>query len=87
MYRPQADTLLLAHALAKEALPSAAEVLEIGTGTGALALSAAGRGVTRSDNRGQTAPHQAASGGESDLAATTRIQDFLAEDLPSGLGG
>ncbi|MEU0039211.1 HemK2/MTQ2 family protein methyltransferase [Streptomyces sp. NPDC006333] len=45
VYRPQADTHLLADALSKENLHPAAEVLEIGTGTGALALSAAGRGA------------------------------------------
>ncbi|MFJ4831812.1 HemK2/MTQ2 family protein methyltransferase [Streptomyces sp. NPDC088747] len=45
VYRPQADTHLLADALAREDLRPAAEVLEIGTGTGALALSAASRGA------------------------------------------
>ncbi|MEU3245603.1 MULTISPECIES: HemK2/MTQ2 family protein methyltransferase [unclassified Streptomyces] len=45
VYRPQADTELLAHALAAERVRPAAEILEIGTGTGALALSAAGRGA------------------------------------------
>ncbi|QFZ79101.1 methyltransferase [Streptomyces fagopyri] len=45
VYRPQADTQLLAHALAAEIVRPAAEILEIGTGTGALALSAAGRGA------------------------------------------
>ncbi|MFJ5546477.1 HemK2/MTQ2 family protein methyltransferase [Streptomyces sp. NPDC093225] len=45
VYRPQADTLLLADALAKEPLGRHDEVLEIGTGTGALALDAAARGA------------------------------------------
>lgn len=45
VYRPQADTLLLADALAREPLRSGAEVIEIGTGTGALALRAAARGA------------------------------------------
>ncbi|MBP2579904.1 release factor glutamine methyltransferase [Streptomyces sp. PvR006] len=43
VYRPQADTRLLAHALAQEDLGPGSEVLEIGTGTGALALDAARR--------------------------------------------
>ncbi|MFF4324452.1 HemK2/MTQ2 family protein methyltransferase [Streptomyces sp. NPDC001568] len=46
VYRPQADTRLLAHSLAHEALGPGTDVLEIGTGTGALALHAAGRGAT-----------------------------------------
>ncbi|MEU0035077.1 HemK2/MTQ2 family protein methyltransferase [Streptomyces sp. NPDC006333] len=45
VYRPQADTRLLAGALAMEDVRPATEVLEIGTGTGVLALSAAGRGA------------------------------------------
>lgn len=45
VYRPQADTLLLADALAREPLRSGAKVVEIGTGTGALALRAAARGA------------------------------------------
>ncbi|MEU3726857.1 HemK2/MTQ2 family protein methyltransferase [Streptomyces sp. NPDC031705] len=45
VYRPQADTLLLADALAREPLAPGAEVVEIGTGTGALALRAAARGA------------------------------------------
>ncbi|MFD6874626.1 MULTISPECIES: HemK2/MTQ2 family protein methyltransferase [unclassified Streptomyces] len=46
VYRPQADTRLLADALAREPLGPGMNVLEIGTGTGALALHAAGRGAT-----------------------------------------
>ncbi|RPF43853.1 release factor glutamine methyltransferase [Streptomyces sp. Ag109_G2-6] len=45
VYRPQADTLLLADALAREPLSPGAQVVEIGTGTGALALRAAARGA------------------------------------------
>ncbi len=45
VYRPQADTLLLAEALAQEELGPRTDALEIGTGTGALALHAAGRGA------------------------------------------
>ncbi|MFF4367096.1 HemK2/MTQ2 family protein methyltransferase [Streptomyces sp. NPDC001594] len=45
VYRPQADTLLLADALAREPLGPGARVVEIGTGTGALALRAAARGA------------------------------------------
>ncbi|MFD3330849.1 HemK2/MTQ2 family protein methyltransferase [Streptomyces sp. NPDC058701] len=45
VYRPQADTRLLAHALDQEELGPSTELLEIGTGTGALALSAAARGA------------------------------------------
>ncbi len=45
VYRPQADTHLLAQALAREELGPRTDVLEIGTGTGALALHAAGRGA------------------------------------------
>lgn len=45
VYRPQADTLLLADALAREPLRPGAQVVEIGTGTGALALRAAARGA------------------------------------------
>ncbi|WP_328296577.1 methyltransferase [Streptomyces sp. NBC_00435] len=45
VYRPQADTRLLADALSGEELGPATEVLEIGTGTGALALDAAGAGA------------------------------------------
>ncbi|MFJ5811159.1 HemK2/MTQ2 family protein methyltransferase [Streptomyces sp. NPDC093093] len=46
VYRPQADTRLLAEALAREAVGPGRDVLEIGTGTGALALHAASRGAT-----------------------------------------
>ncbi|MEU1535058.1 HemK2/MTQ2 family protein methyltransferase [Streptomyces fagopyri] len=45
MYRPQTDTQLLARALAMEDVRPATEVLEIGTGTGVLALRAAARGA------------------------------------------
>ncbi|MGW6486779.1 HemK2/MTQ2 family protein methyltransferase [Streptomyces sp. NPDC055056] len=45
VYRPQADTGLLAGVLERESLGPATEVLEIGTGTGALALNAADRGA------------------------------------------
>ncbi|MEU0038021.1 HemK2/MTQ2 family protein methyltransferase [Streptomyces sp. NPDC006333] len=45
VYRPQADTYLLAEALAKEEFRPPTKVLEIGTGTGAVALSAASRGA------------------------------------------
>ncbi|WP_435975400.1 HemK2/MTQ2 family protein methyltransferase [Streptomyces sp. Qhu_M48] len=45
VYRPQADTRLLAAALTQEPLRSGAKVVEIGTGTGALALQAAARGA------------------------------------------
>lgn len=45
VYRPQADTRFLAEALAGEVLGPRTDVLEIGTGTGALALQAAGRGA------------------------------------------
>ncbi|MFJ6793236.1 HemK2/MTQ2 family protein methyltransferase [Streptomyces sp. NPDC091268] len=45
VYRPQADTLLLADALSHERLGPDREVLEIGTGTGAVALRAAATGA------------------------------------------
>ncbi|CAM5457552.1 HemK2/MTQ2 family protein methyltransferase [Streptomyces avidinii] len=45
VYRPQDDTRLVAEALAQEPLTPGAAVLEIGTGTGALALQAARRGA------------------------------------------
>ncbi|WP_318211816.1 MULTISPECIES: HemK2/MTQ2 family protein methyltransferase [unclassified Streptomyces] len=45
VYRPQEDTRLLAEALAHEELGPRTDVLEIGTGTGALALHAARRGA------------------------------------------
>ncbi|MFD8208799.1 HemK2/MTQ2 family protein methyltransferase [Streptomyces sp. NPDC059695] len=45
VYRPQADTRFLAAALGDEDVGPRTEMLEIGTGTGALALHAAGRGA------------------------------------------
>ncbi|MGW7333750.1 HemK2/MTQ2 family protein methyltransferase [Streptomyces sp. NPDC054840] len=45
VYRPQADTELLAQALAQEDLGPGSDVLEIGTGTGGLALQAADTGA------------------------------------------
>ncbi|POX43437.1 methyltransferase [Streptomyces sp. Ru73] len=44
VYAPQDDTALLADALRHEPLEQGARVLDIGTGTGALALAAARRG-------------------------------------------
>ncbi|MEU8888060.1 HemK2/MTQ2 family protein methyltransferase [Streptomyces sp. NPDC048442] len=45
VYAPQADTVLLATALDVEDLPPRAQVLDICTGTGVLALAAARRGA------------------------------------------
>jgi release factor glutamine methyltransferase len=45
VYPPQEDTLLLARALDREDMPPGTEVLDIGTGSGVLALRAACPGV------------------------------------------
>ncbi|MFF3413997.1 HemK2/MTQ2 family protein methyltransferase [Streptomyces sp. NPDC002698] len=45
VYRPQHDTRLLARALNREFMNSGTRVLELGTGSGALALEAARRGA------------------------------------------
>lgn len=45
VYRPQHDTWLLVHALSQSGLPSGGSALDIGTGTGALAVAAARYGA------------------------------------------
>ncbi|MFF7857301.1 HemK2/MTQ2 family protein methyltransferase [Streptomyces sp. NPDC007904] len=45
VYAPQEDTELLAGALSEESIPPGADVLDVGTGSGALALEAARLGL------------------------------------------
>jgi release factor glutamine methyltransferase len=47
VYAPQEDTSLLVDVLRRESLPVDARVLDVGTGTGAIALAAVRHGATR----------------------------------------
>ncbi|AGP53966.1 methyltransferase [Streptomyces rapamycinicus NRRL 5491] len=47
MYAPQDDTWLLSEALLREDITAETAVLDVGTGSGALALAAAGRGAAQ----------------------------------------
>ncbi|HEU5109254.1 MAG TPA: HemK2/MTQ2 family protein methyltransferase [Micromonosporaceae bacterium] len=47
VYRPQADTLMLAETIAQAAIPRGASVLDVGSGAGALSLAAARAGAAR----------------------------------------
>lgn len=47
VYAPQADTRLLAEALRAAAIPDRARVLDVGTGTGALAIAALREGASQ----------------------------------------
>ncbi|WP_425484983.1 HemK2/MTQ2 family protein methyltransferase [Amycolatopsis anabasis] len=45
VYRPQADTWLLTRAMREAGMPAGARVLDLGTGSGALAVAAAAQGA------------------------------------------
>jgi release factor glutamine methyltransferase len=45
VYRPQADTRMLAEAIRQAAIPRGASVLDVGSGAGALSVAAAGAGA------------------------------------------